>query len=60
VIHADFKRLLLKQMLADSSNVEQWGPIFNAAVTALSWEGESWKLDYFNSISHLPYPLHTS
>jgi|688.fasta_scaffold00927_19 2,3-bisphosphoglycerate-dependent phosphoglycerate mutase len=60
VIHADFKRLLLKQMLVDSSNVEQWGPIFNAAVTALRWDGEHWKLDYFNSISHLPYPLHTS
>lgn len=60
VIHADFKRLLLKQMLVDNSNVEQWGPIFNAAVTALRWDGETWKLDYFNSISHLPYPLHTS
>lgn len=59
VIHADFKRLLLKHMLCPRLDVEHLGPIFNASATALRWDGSQWKLDYFNSISHLPYHLQT-
>lgn len=59
VIHADFKRLLLKQMLYPRLDIENLGPIFNASVTALRWDGNGWMLDYFNSISHLPYQLQT-
>jgi 2,3-bisphosphoglycerate-dependent phosphoglycerate mutase len=59
VIHADFKRMLLKQMLHRGLEVENLGPIFNASATALRWDGTAWKLDYFNSISHLPYVMQT-
>jgi 2,3-bisphosphoglycerate-dependent phosphoglycerate mutase len=59
VIHADFKRLILKQMLSPGLDVENLGPIFNASATALRWDGKAWTLDFFNSISHLPYSLHS-
>lgn len=59
VIHADFKRILLKQMLRSRVDVDHLGPIFNASVTALRWEAPLWKMDFYNAISHLPYELHT-
>jgi 2,3-bisphosphoglycerate-dependent phosphoglycerate mutase len=59
IIHADFKRLLLQQMLHTNLPVERLGAILNASVTAVRWNGNAWRLDFFNSISHLPYELHT-
>lgn len=56
VIHADFKRLLLESMLGTKVDIVTLGPILNTSVTSLRWDGVTWKIDYYNSISHLPFP----
>lgn len=55
VIHADFKRLLIEAMLGSEVNVVALGPILNTSVSSLRWDGSKWQLDYYNSISHLPF-----
>lgn len=63
VIHAQFQRQLLQQ-LVPSANVMQLGFIKNCSVTKLNNHktkdnGESWQLDWFNSITHMPAKLIT-
>ncbi len=56
VMHADIKRLLLRRLLTQI-NVDSLGPLLNVGVTRLSLDGETWTLDWFNSVSHLPVNL---
>jgi len=55
IIHADFKRQLLRAMLSEEIDVKAFGPILNASVTSLRRTDSGWKVDYFNSISHVPF-----
>ncbi len=59
VIHADFKRLLLSQMLHGITDASALGPMRNTGITKVDFDGQQWKLDWFNSISHLPSRLIT-
>ncbi len=61
VIHADFKALLLEALLCgpQSPTFFECRPyrvseFWNASVTQLTWIGQHWQLDFWNSISHLP------
>lgn len=59
VIHADFKRLLLTQMLRGITDASALGPMRNTGITKVDYDGTKWKLDWFNSVSHLPSQLIT-
>jgi hypothetical protein len=61
IIHADFKMLLLEALLCGSqspsffdSRPYRVSDFWNASVTQLTWIGQTWQLDFWNSISHLP------
>ena len=54
IIHADFKRQLLIQMLAGLADVSAFGPLRNTGITKVDFDGTGWRLDWFNSVSHLP------
>jgi 2,3-bisphosphoglycerate-dependent phosphoglycerate mutase len=54
VIHAEFKRHLLVQMLAGSAAAERFGAMHNTGITRLTWSDNQWRLDWLNSSSHLP------
>ncbi len=61
IIHADFKALLLEALLKHSNSSLAWpsqrdhfAEFWNASVTQLTWVGTSWRLDFWNSIGHLP------
>ncbi len=61
VIHADFKALLLEALLCGqqtpsffASRPYEVSEFWNASVTQLTLIGQRWKLDFWNSISHLP------
>lgn len=56
VIHADFKRLMLLELLGTAwseSHNRQLGPLANAGVTQLKFTGFHWVLQTYNSVSHL-------
>lgn len=57
VIHADFKRLLLGEMLRPHIDATRFGPLLNAGVSKLSYSADGWSLDWLNSVSHLPADL---
>lgn len=59
VIHADFKRKLLVQMLDGSVDANRLGPLRNTGITKVNFDGDRWTLDWFNSVSHLPARLIT-
>lgn len=59
VIHADFKRKLLIQMLDGSVDANVLGPLRNTGITKVDFDGDRWRLDWFNSVSHLPARLIT-
>jgi 2,3-bisphosphoglycerate-dependent phosphoglycerate mutase len=59
VIHADFKRELLTQMLSPRANPATFGPLRNVGISKLDYDGQHWKLDWFNSVTHLPHKLIT-
>ena len=54
VIHADFKRKLLVEMIGQSTDPLQFGRLRNTGVTKLDLQGDRWQLDWFNSVTHLP------
>jgi 2,3-bisphosphoglycerate-dependent phosphoglycerate mutase len=61
VIHADFKALLLEALLCRqqspsffSGRPYQVSEFWNASVTQLTWVDQHWRLDFWNSIGHLP------
>jgi 2,3-bisphosphoglycerate-dependent phosphoglycerate mutase len=56
VIHADFKRLLLLQLLGLSDTdpvIQRFGPLLNAGITIVEFTHRSWLLNTYNSHSHL-------
>jgi 2,3-bisphosphoglycerate-dependent phosphoglycerate mutase len=59
VIHADFKRKLLTQMLGTTIDPRDFGFLRNTGITKLNFDGDRWQLDWFNSVSHLPAKLIT-
>ncbi len=59
VIHADFKRKLLSHMLDGNINAARLGALRNTGVTKIDYDGKSWNLDWFNSVTHLPARLIT-
>ena len=60
VMHADFKRALLRGFCTDHSfRLDDYGPLFNAGVTILNISGSSVCLDIYNGVQHLPYDLVT-
>jgi 2,3-bisphosphoglycerate-dependent phosphoglycerate mutase len=59
VIHADFKRKLLSHMLADAVDVSRLGALRNTGVTKVDYDRSGWRLDWFNSVTHLPARLIT-
>lgn len=60
VIHADLKRLLLAELLQGIVDPFDLGPVRNTGITKVDFEGSRWRLDWFNSVSHLPAKLVTS
>lgn len=59
VIHADFKRKLLAHMLETTADAKSFGALRNTGITKLNYDGQTWQLDWFNSVSHLPAKLIT-
>ena len=59
ITHADFKRLLVTEMMAGSIDADLLGPMRNTGITKLNFDGSRWQLDWFNSVSHLPSRLIT-
>ena len=59
VIHADFKRWLLRVMLDDVVDPDLFGPLRNTGISKLNYDGKRWQLDWLNSVSHLPARLIT-
>ena len=60
IIHADFKRKLLAQMLNGRISTDALGPLLNTGITKVGFDGKQWQLEWFNSVSHLPSRLITS
>ncbi len=59
VIHAEFKRHLLGELLSGIMDAHQLGPMRNTGVTKVNFYGDRWQLDWFNSVTHLPVRLVT-
>lgn len=59
VIHADFKRKMLSELIGDEVDPKRFGPLRNTGITKLDLEAGRWQLDWFNSVSHLPAKLIT-
>lgn len=57
VIHADFKRLLIEEMLGTDRWPDSYDPIWNTAITQLDWHADHWSLAQWNSVDHLPDDL---
>ena len=57
IIHADFKRLLVRELLGSAwtnRHDEQLGPLYNAGISLLEFSEGRWVLRMFNAVSHLP------
>jgi len=54
IIHAEFKRHLLAEMLHGQADAEQFGPLCNVGITLLEHDARGWRLQWLNSVSHLP------
>lgn len=59
VLHADFIRTMLAQMLHPAADAVQFGPLRNTGITKVDFNGQRWRLDWLNSVSHLPVKLIT-
>tara|TARA_R110002049_G_scaffold2750_2_gene21443 strand:- start:223080 stop:223760 length:681 start_codon:yes stop_codon:yes gene_type:complete len=59
VIHADFKRWLLRVMMGGAVDTDSFGPLRNTGISKLNFDGSRWQLDWLNSVSHLPARLIT-
>lgn len=59
VLHADFIRELLRQMLQPVADPTRFGTLRNTGITKLDFDGTRWQLDWLNSVSHLPPRLIT-
>ena len=59
VIHADFKRKLLRRLIGSHTDPSALGKLRNTGITKIDFDGQRWLLDWFNSVSHLPAGLIT-
>ena len=59
VTHADFKRELMLQMLEGVSDAAKFGPLRNCGISKVDFDGKRWKLDWLNSVTHMPARLVT-
>jgi broad specificity phosphatase PhoE len=59
VIHANFKRLLIGELLETDRWPSSDTAIWNTAITQLHYEGGEWKLVQWNAIEHLELSLRT-
>lgn len=59
IIHADLKREMLSQMLRPVADASLFGPLRNTGITKIDFNGKDWRLDWLNSVSHLPARLIT-
>jgi len=59
IIHADFKRQLLLHILDGVADATVFGPLRNTGITKVDFDGERWRLDWLNSVSHMPARLIT-
>lgn len=59
VLHADLIRVMLSGMLHGVADPRQFGPLRNTGITKVDFDGNSWRLDWLNSVSHLPPRLIT-
>ena len=59
IIHADFKRLLLAELLQSDQWPDCMQPIWNTGISLLRFDGKSWRLCDWNSATHLPTDLRT-
>lgn len=59
VIHANFLRCLLRELIGAFVDVDRLGPILNVSVSFLQWQDSYWRLRWLNSVTHLPPRLIT-
>jgi len=59
IIHANFLRCLLRELVGVVVNVDRLGPILNGSVSFVEWRESSWRLGWLNSVTHLPARLIT-
>lgn len=58
VIHADFKSLLLDELLPEVAP-STYIPLYNTSVTELAWHNDQWQLVSLNEVAHLPSEHHS-
>lgn len=54
IIHADFKRHLLVEMLREHADADRFGPLCNAGVSLIEYRDCRWQMHWLNSVGHLP------
>lgn len=59
VIHAEFKRWLMAELLAGVIDAHQLGAMRNTGISKINFDGRCWQFDWFNSVTHLPGRLIT-
>jgi 2,3-bisphosphoglycerate-dependent phosphoglycerate mutase len=59
IIHADFKRILLAELLQSDQWPDSMQPIWNTGISLLRFAGNAWQLLEWNSAAHLPPDLRT-
>lgn len=58
VIHADFKALLLREMVPERKS--SYVPLYNTGVTELEWTEGQWRLHALNETQHLDFGLRSN
>ncbi len=59
VIHADFKRVLIGELLETDRWPDHWQPLWNTGLSQLVFDGSQWQLLKWNLVSHLSPELRT-
>ncbi|MEL7337967.1 MAG: histidine phosphatase family protein, partial [Planctomycetota bacterium] len=59
MLHAEFKRFLLDEILSPGIDAFRLGSLRNTSVSKLDFTDQGWQLDWLNSVSHLPAGLVT-
>ncbi|MGB7343413.1 MAG: histidine phosphatase family protein [Pirellulaceae bacterium] len=57
ITHADFKAILLKELLRGVLDTDRLGLLRNTGITKLQFADNQWRLEWLNSVSHLPAAL---
>ncbi len=61
VVHADFKRLLIAELLGHRAPALMpiLGPLHNVGITKFHWSSGQWQLNCLNATTHLPHEFVT-